>query len=150
MSELNKLMHKPNEKTTDLEFAIIVLSEIRKGEAEIAANELAKLKRDLAEAEASRDLHSGLNERIAKAFGLPFEKSWHDLPERVTRLRRDNAALLEALKICVMFLTNMNTITEENQTRLVKYLRDAGQKDLADAVAMSGFAGAVARLKGSE
>jgi hypothetical protein len=46
----------------------------------------------------------------------------------------------QALEICVMFLTNVNTITTEKQAEVVKYLRLAGMTDEADAVALGGFA----------
>lgn len=50
------------------------------------------------------------------------------------------AAKDAALEICVMFLTNVNTIIEEKQTELVKHLRTAGMVELADAVAVGGIA----------
>ena len=51
MSALDEIMAKPNEETTDLEFAIVVLSEIRPGEAEQAAAELARLQAQIAKLE---------------------------------------------------------------------------------------------------
>lgn len=48
-----------------------------------------------------------------------------------------------ALDTLVMFLTNANTITEEAQAELVTNLRRAGRVDLADAVALGGFASAL-------
>jgi len=56
---------------------------------------------------------------------------------------RQYVGVKKALEICVMFLTNTNTITEEAQTELVKHLRAAQLVDLADAVTMGGFAAMV-------
>lgn len=52
----------------------------------------------------------------------------------------EDVAKNTALEICVMFLTNTNTITEEKQTELVKHLRTAGMDELAEAVAIGGIA----------
>lgn len=49
----------------------------------------------------------------------------------------------KALDLCVMFLTNTNTINEDKQAELVKHLRESGRVDLADAIAMGGFAALV-------
>lgn len=49
----------------------------------------------------------------------------------------------KALELCVMFLTNVNTIDEEKEVELIKHLRDAGHTDLADAIALRGFAATV-------
>ncbi len=49
----------------------------------------------------------------------------------------------KALEICIMFLTNANTITDEKQADLIKHLREAGRADLADAVAVGGMAAVI-------
>jgi hypothetical protein len=52
-----------------------------------------------------------------------------------------------AINTLVMFLTNDNTIEPEAVAELIANLRRAGRIDLADAVAIGGFAAA---LKGGE
>jgi hypothetical protein len=50
------------------------------------------------------------------------------------------AELEAALETCIMFLSNTNTISDEAQARLVSQLVAAGRQDLADSVALGGFA----------
>lgn len=45
-----------------------------------------RLERELAEAEASVDLHSQINRDIAEALGHKFGESWHILGEKVRRV----------------------------------------------------------------
>jgi hypothetical protein len=49
MNALDNLMNKSEENTTDLEFAIIVLNEVRPNEAENAAEELAAMRQLISE-----------------------------------------------------------------------------------------------------
>lgn len=49
-------------------------------------------------------------------------------------------ALQAAVSMSVQFLTNVNTITPEKTAEFIKALKDAGREDLADAVAVAGFA----------
>ena len=55
---------------------------------------------------------------------------------------RKLSALQAALSMSVQFLTNVNTITPEKTAEFIKALKDAGREDLADAVAVAGFASA--------
>lgn len=63
--------------------------------------------------------------------------------ETIVAQRAEIAQLREALETAVMFITNTNTINEDRQRRFVKQLIDAGEKDMADVVAVAGFASAL-------
>ncbi len=68
-----------------------------------------------------------------KARVKQAEENWHKNELRASHMN-------SALATCVMFLANVNTITEEKQVELIKSLRMAGLVDLADSVAAGGFA----------
>ena len=48
--------------------------------------------------------------------------------------------LRKAIEICIMFLTNTNTITAEKQSELIELLKLTDMTDEADAIAIGGFA----------
>lgn len=72
-----------------------------------------------------------------------LRKSLAEKDAEIERLRARVEMLEDAISICVQFLTNTNTITDEMQVRLVKCLKDANRLDLADAIAVGGFASIV-------
>ena len=67
----------------------------------------------------------------------------------VPALRAENAAKHDALITMAMFLTNVNTIHEGSQARLIQQLVEAREQDIADAIAESGFATALEQEKKS-
>ena len=70
--------------------------------------------------------------------GEPAAQELLDLRAQARKL----SALQAALSMSVQFLTNVNTITPEKTAEFIKALKDAGREDLADAVAVAGFASA--------
>jgi hypothetical protein len=66
-------------------------------------------------------------------------RRWNTRPVE-NALETEKDFLKSALEICVMFLTNTNTIDEEKQADLVRTLREANLPVLADAITVGSFA----------
>jgi len=82
-----------------------------------------------------------------KTFNMPFsdyQRTWLiDKSLRVESLSTLQKRVEErgkALEICVMFLTNVNTIETDKCVELVRHLKDADMVELADSVSLVGFA----------
>lgn len=76
------------------------------------------------------------------------ERQKMNMLETITQLRTESKAKHNALVTMAMMLTNVNTIDDESQAQLVRQLVDAGERDIADAIAEGGFAAALATQEG--
>lgn len=78
------------------------------------------------------------------------EPDYEQAAAELAALRRAAEAKHDAMVIMAMFLTNVNTINEQSQVRLIQHLLDAGEQTIADAIAEGGFAAALEKLEGDK